>query len=372
MRRRKVNWDGPRPPWWPEGEPWPPERPHWEQMRRGFFWRAMAAIGLFVFVSIIGCVVLGWIGSILFVLFDPPNHAPGPPPFLFWRAGWVLVPIIVVSGVVAFITIRRVSSPMGVWLEAAGRVEAGDYTVRVPSRGPRELRQLASAFNAMTARLQQTEEQRRQLLADVTHELRTPLTVIQGEIEGMIDGVYPPDTARLATLLDETHVMARLIDDLRTLSLAESGSLKLYREPTDLQVLLGEAVAGFRGQTTVDLRVEVADTLPILDIDPVRMREVITNLVANALRYTPPDGRVLVRAACGPTGVELSVQDTGQGIAPDVLPHIFERFYRSPDSPGSGLGLAIAKNLVEAHGGTILAESTPGNGTCIRIHLPGG
>jgi two-component system sensor histidine kinase BaeS len=171
--------------------------------------------------------------------------------------------------------------------------------------------------------------------------------------------------------------LARLIDDLRTLALAESGALHLHREPTDFGVLAAETVASFRAQAEaagVELSATVADDMPLLEIDPMRIREVLANLIANALRYTPPGGKVQVAAQCDPDErhVVVSVSDTGTGIASENLPHIFDRFYKSGNSPGTGLGLAIAKNLITAHGGEISAQSDglAGSGTTIKFSLP--
>jgi two-component system OmpR family sensor kinase/two-component system sensor histidine kinase BaeS len=272
--------------------------------------------------------------------------------------------------------VRRAAIPIGDLLDAADRVAEGDYSTRAAEHGPREVRALARAFNSMAERLQTTDEQRRNLLADVTHELRTPLSVIQGNLEGLIDGVYPADEARLRAILDETQVLSHLIDDLRTLALVESGALNLQKEPTDLAALAGETTAAFRAQADaagVTLHAEVAPDVPVLNVDPVRMREVLANLIANALRYTPRHGKVAVRCSVErdrSTRVLVSVSDTGEGISPDDLPHIFDRFYKSPDSRGTGLGLAIAKNLVVAHGGLITASSEAGQGTTIRFTLP--
>ena len=275
--------------------------------------------------------------------------------------------IVLVSG------LRLLALPLGDLVEAAQRVEAGDLDLRVRTRGPRELRALARAFNAMLDRLRHNELQRQQLLADVTHELRTPVAVLQGNLEAMVDGVYPADAEHLGPLLEETRLLSRLIDDLRTLSLAESGVLELHREPTDLGVLVGEVIAAFRTQAEsggVDLRAEVPDDVPLAEIDPLRVREVLINLTANALRHTPPGGEVRIAAAAAAGSLRFSVADTGTGIAPVDLPHVFERFYKTADSTGSGLGLAIARNLVLAHGGEIVAESTAGRGTTIRFTLP--
>jgi len=229
----------------------------------------------------------------------------------------------------------------------------------------------------MASRLQVTDEQRRNLLADVTHELRTPLTVIQGNLEGMLDGVYAADEAHLKSLLEETQILSRLVDDLRTLALAESGALQLKKEPTDLVALIGETTAGFRAQADaagVALGVEVMADALLLDLDPERMHEVLSNLIANALRYTPRGGIISVRLgrthADGEQRTLVTIADSGPGITAEDLPHVFDRFYKARDSGGMGLGLSIAKHLTEAHGGTLDAESDPGQGTTMRITLP--
>jgi signal transduction histidine kinase len=255
---------------------------------------------------------------------------------------------------------------------AAERVADGDYTVRVPEKGPRAMRSLTRAFNNMAARLHQTDEQRRNLLADVTHELRTPLTVIQGNLEGMIDGVYPADEANLRAVLDETHLLSRLIDDLRTLALAESGALQLRKELTDPNLLISETVSAFQLQAeaaAVTLTATGAD-LPLILLDPARMRQVLANLLANALRYSPRGSTVLIGKESTDERIQITVKDSGPGIPAEDLPHIFERFYKSADSGGMGLGLAIARHIVLAHGGNIRAESEPGQGTTIQIELP--
>ena len=270
---------------------------------------------------------------------------------------------------------RRFAAPLGDLIDAAENVEAGNYSVRVRARGPRELRSLASAFNSMSGRLESSERERRRLLADVTHELRTPLTIMQGNLEALLDGVYPADPAHLEPILDETRVLSRLVDDLRTLSLAEAGALTLHREPTDIGQLLTDSVASFRVQADsagVELATVVDGVLPQLEIDPVRMREVLSNLLSNALRYTPRGGTVRVGASLSDGTVRISVRDSGPGIAAEALPHIFDRFYKSDESRGAGLGLAIAKSLVVAHGGEIDATSAPGQGTEMRFWLPTG
>jgi signal transduction histidine kinase len=367
-----------RPPWWPAHEPWPPQRPPWQQGRGRFFWRIGGLLLLLFVLTVGGCTLAFWLTAVGLGWIIAPPLRPGPEfgpfSFAFWRFGGGFGIVLVILGVFLVARVfRRIAAPVGDLMEAAGRVEAGDYTARVSEHGPREMRALARAFNAMTARLQHDEAQRRTLLADVTHELRTPLTVIQGHLEGIVDGVYPADESHLAPILEETRVLSRLIDDLRTLSLAESGALQLHREPTDLGVLAGEAVAAFRAQAEaagVELKVEVADSAPLVEVDPLRLREVLSNLISNALRYTPRGGSIRVTGEADARRATLTVRDTGAGIPPESLPHIFDRFYKSDESRGMGLGLAIARNLVMAHGGEIVAESAPGRGTLMRLTLP--
>ena len=241
--------------------------------------------------------------------------------------------------------------------------------------GSRSARQLVRGFDTMADRLETDERQRRTLLADVSHELRTPLTVVQGNLEAIIDGVYPADPAHLALILDETRVLGRLIDDLRTLALSEAGTLALHPEPTDPEILVTEVVRSFEpaaAAAAVTLTAAIDGDLPIVEIDPVRIREVLANLVANALRHTPSGGRVTVAGAVEDDGrwIRLEVRDTGPGIDPALLPHVFDRFVKGDDSRGSGLGLAIARQLVVAHGGEIAAESVVGEGTTIQVRLP--
>jgi two-component system sensor histidine kinase BaeS len=237
--------------------------------------------------------------------------------------------------------------------------------------------ELADGFNTRAERLENDERQRRSLLADVSHELRTPLAVLQGNLEALIDGVHPADEEHLGALLDETRVVSRLVDDLRTLALSEAGSLALHPEPTDLGVIVTEVAGSFRPTAEaagVNLAVEADETLPLLEVDPVRTREVLSNLVANALRHTPSGGEIRLAATTESNGswVRVRVIDTGSGIAPEDLPHVFDRFWKSPESRGSGLGLPIARNLVEAQGGHIGVDSSPGHGTTVWFRLPSG
>jgi len=247
--------------------------------------------------------------------------------------------------------------------------------VRVQERGPREARSVARAFNAMTARLEATDSRRRSFLADVTHELRTPLSIIRGQAEAIADGVYPSDAIHVAPILEATRTLERLVDDLRTLALSETGSLVLAREPVDLAVLVNgglDAFAASAESAGITLTEHVAADLPPIQLDPSRISGVLRNLLMNAIRHTPAGGTVAVTATRQGDQVTVEVRDTGRGIPPDLLPRIFDRFVKGPGSTGSGLGLAIARDIVQAHGGTIEATSQEGVGTTIRFTLPLG
>jgi signal transduction histidine kinase len=288
------------------------------------------------------------------------------------------------GAVVALVAVmRRVGMPLGAVMEGAERVAGGDYTTRVAEYGPPPIRALARAFNTMTERLQKHDRLRRDLMADVAHELRTPLTVMQGKLEGLLDGVYPRDDEQLAAIVEETHVLSRLIEDLRTVALSESGALKLQMEPTDVGILVRDTVQAFTGEASergVTLDVHVADNLAPLAVDPVRIREVVGNLLANALRHTPSGGSIEVRvyersrvsrtAPVADRAISVDVRDTGSGMTAEEIERAFERFHKGSASRGSGLGLTIARGLVTAHGGEIHASSEPGGGTTMMFSLP--
>lgn len=346
------------PPWWPEGQPWPP------------YGRAPPFVRRFVALGVVAFLVLVVGAGFLFrgAWWDEGGSQDGGPPWFV-----PLVPIAIVGSVVVRRAIRRTTLPLGEVMDAAGRVAGGDYDVRVEPQGAGEVRRLAESFNAMTAQLAAGDRRRRDLLADVAHELRTPLAVVQGNVEGMVDGVYPADTAHLSVVLDGTQRIARLLDDLFTLSTAEAGALRLHKETLDPGVVVADVVAAFRAQAEqagVDLDADASPGLPALDADPHRLRQVLGNLVANAVQATPAGGTVLVAARSAPPHARFTVSDTGPGIPADQLRTVFDRYVRSDASAGAGLGLAIARRLVEAHGGTITAESTPGAGTAITVTLP--
>ena len=362
-----------RPPWWPENEEWPPKR--WRHMRGTPFFRRMGCFFvLFTFFAFTGFLALLRVILAPFIEFHgiPPLEQPNIV-FPFGVAGFF---ILIITVFLAARSLRRMSRPLDDLVDASNKVAEGDFSARVDVKGPPEVRTLLHGFNSMAERLQVNDQQRRNMLADVSHELRTPLTVIQGNVEGILDGMYPADEARLQSILDETQVLSRLIEDLRTLALAESGALQLKKEPTDIEELIRDTVAGFETQAKekeVTLEMDLAQVDDV-NVDPQRIREVLSNLIGNALRYTPSGGMVKVGLVEAGSGLErealLFVEDNGPGIESTDLPHVFERFYKSSDSGGMGLGLSIAKYLVEAHGGKIWAESDAGEGTKISFTLP--
>ena len=362
-----------RPPWWPENEEWPPRR--WRYMRRGPFFRRMGCVFvLFTFFAFIGFLALLRFALAPFIEFHgaPPLARPD---FIF-PFGLVGFFILLSALFWGGRTLRRMSMPLDDLLDASNKVADGDYSVRVEAKGTPEIYSLMQGFNSMAERLQANDQQRRNMLADVSHELRTPITVIQGNVEGILDGLYPADEERLKSIIEETQVLSRLVDDLRTLALAESGALHLRREPTDLAELTRDAVSGFESQAKekeIRLELSVAE-IDELRVDPQRVREVLLNLISNALRYTSRGGVIKVGFTESASSTEKTavvfVEDNGPGIESADLPHVFERFYKSSDSGGMGLGLSIAKYLVEAHGGRIWAESELGKGTKISFTLP--
>jgi len=334
-------------------------------VRRRFFVRFAVGVTLISVLLIAGPIVV--VGQILSAFGLSDSAYPVAAVLL------ALILILALSGTAR--GARRFAVPFGALIEATGKVGAGDFSARVemPRHGMRELRWLVESFNSMAARLETDERQRRSLLADVSHELRTPLAVLRGELEAMIDGVHSIDEAHLTAAVDQIAMVTKLVEDLRTLALAEAGALALQKEPTDLAVLANESASSFESlAATAGVRVAVRmpDDLPLVDLDPLRIQQVIGNLVANALRYAPPGSVVSIVGEAGPHAVTIGVADTGPGIPPEMLPHIFERFAKADDSRGSGLGLAIARQLVEAHGGSIRAENPVGGGTTIVFELP--
>jgi signal transduction histidine kinase len=305
------------------------------------------------------------------VLFGVALLAGGLVGAMFGREGFhpfILFPILLIVLIAVAVSggIRRMTRPMNNLIDAAQRIESGDYSAQVPEWGSRDIRSVARAFNSMSARLKTIDEQRRSFMADVTHELRTPLSVIRGQAEAIADGVYPADSAHLAPILDATQTLDRLVEDLRTLVLTDAGNLVLNKEPIYLGQLVEDTVESFRSQgesAGVSLTTENAENMPAVEVDPARIRQVISNLVSNAIRHTPSGGSVKVAV----DSATLTVSDTGEGIPPELLPHVFERFVKGPNSKGSGLGLAIAHDIIVAHGGKLTISSEPTKGTVATI-----
>lgn len=274
---------------------------------------------------------------------------------------------------------RQVLAPVQALGTAARRLGRGDLTQRAPATGPREIRELADAFNHMAESLQEAERHRRNLVADVAHELRTPLFNIQGYLEAIKDGLLEPDEATIDTIHGQVMHLGALVEDLRLLAQAEGGELHLDLQPYSLDTVAAGVVEGFRVRADakgLTLVYAGHEGLPLAAIDLSRIAQVIGNLLDNAIQHTGEGGTITVRTvAQGPDSVVLSVEDQGEGIPPEALPLVFERFYRVDPSRarttgGTGLGLTIAKRLVEAHGGIIVAESVLGTGTTVSLRLP--
>lgn len=282
-------------------------------------------------------------------------------------------------GVVLSIALSRtLTAPLANLANAAHRFAARDWNQRVPVQGAQEIAEVATAFNAMADDLQKQEALRRSLIADIAHELRTPLAVMQGNLRAMLDEVYPLDRSEIATLYDESRLLGHLVDDLRELALADAGQLPLNLGTVNLREILQNASTNFSiAADAQNVRVELSgsEQLPGVRADSARVAQVLRNLLANALRHTPEGGTITLGAEPRGKLVRVFVRDTGEGIAPEDVPHIFERFYRADKSRtratgGSGLGLAIAKAWVEAMNGTIGVKSEPDKGSEFWFLLP--
>ena len=294
--------------------------------------------------------------------------------------GLLLVILLIFVGVIGW-SFRGFGTPLANLMAAADAVADGNLGAQVPERGSGDMRRLVRSFNRMARELQRADQQRRNLTADVAHELRTPLHVIQGNLEGILDGVYPPSEEHLRATLDETRQLARLVEDLQTLSLAEAGQLPLQMERVEVADLFSDVVTSFSSQAEslgVNLVTQTGSDPAQLVIraDALRMDQVLANLVVNALRHTASGGTITLQAELLKGSVRMRVSDTGEGIPAGDLPFIFDRFWRGDRSrshaggASSGLGLAICKQLVEAHHGRIDVESEPGHGTTFTIDVP--
>jgi len=313
--------------------------------------------------------------------------------------------VVLIVAVGAFLN-RRLNAPLQRLAAAARAVAAGDLNQQVEAGGSTEVAQVGHAFNEMTAALQEAETLRQNMVADVAHELRTPISVLQGNLWAIMNDAYPLEKAEISRLYDETRLLSRLVEDLRELALADAGQLHLNLCPTDVAQVIRHTVdnLGLAAEVQeVSLSAQLPDGLAPAQADPDRVAQVLRNLLVNALRHTPPGGSVTVSAASSThmyeaaassthmyeaaaakiETLEIAIADTGEGIAPEDLPHVFERFWRADPARtrsgigaeerlagGTGLGLSVAQSLVEAQGGRIWVESTPGEGTVFRFTLP--
>ncbi len=283
-----------------------------------------------------------------------------------------------IGAVLGLLFSRTLTRPLNRLVSAARAIAAKDLTHRVEPMGSVEVANVAHAFNDMAASLQKAEQLRRNLVADVAHELRTPLSVMQGTLTAQLDGVFPLDLTETAKLYDETRLLSRLVDDLRELAQAEAGQIQLNIGSIDLKRVITTTVGAFNGAASekqIRLNDEAADHLPLVKADSERVAQVLRVLISNALRHTPTNGSISISTTLLADSVEVSVRDTGDGIAPNELPYVFDRFWRGDKSRaretgGSGLGLAIAKQLIEAQNGSIGVESTIGQGSRFWFRLP--
>jgi signal transduction histidine kinase len=310
-----------------------------------------------------------------------PMPEPGPQPFIRSINQTFMLSIaasLILTTVLSLGLSRRILTPIEALTAAARKMEKGDLDQRVDVKSQDEIGELAHAFNAMAGGLSRADQLRRGLVSDVAHELRTPLANVRGYLEAMRDGVVQADAKVINSIYEEAMLLNRLIDDLQELAQAEAGQLKLARQPASPADLVTTAVAAAIPQAAergLTLKTELAPDLPLIAIDEQRIGQALRNLVANAIAHTPAGGEVMVSAVSNGENVVMSVRDTGEGIALEHQPFIFERFYRGDASRarttgGSGLGLAIVKQWVTAHGGQIEVASEVGKGSTFTMTLP--
>ena len=292
--------------------------------------------------------------------------------------GLISIFLAILTIVIGILLVRRMVNPLAQVIAAARAVAGGDLSTRVPVSGPDDLRALSDSFNHMAASLEQNDRERRDMLADIAHELRTPITVMRGRLEGIVDGIYPAHADQITPALEETYLLERLVEDLRLLTLAESRQLHFEKKEVNLTDLAHHVLDLFQAEAEdkkITLSSDVSIPAALAILDPQRTEQVIGNLVANAIRYTPEDGRVWITVERSEDNVSLTVNDNGPGIAGDDMSSIFNRFWRgeksrSRVSGGAGLGLAIARQLVEAQGGQISARNLPEGGLQVTCEFP--
>lgn len=382
-------------PWWTDARTWTAHRQEWRKRQHSLFKRLLLAfVGFLVLVA-------GSVGilTLVFTSLLGGNHDSA---LLVWIVGIGLaVGLPLLGAGIARIAFVNIARPLARVMSVADAVAGGDLSVRVPEdaaeRAGDDFAQLSQTFNRMLDELQRTLDDRRNLTADVAHDLRTPLHIIQGNLEGILDGVYEPTREHIEMLLEETHLLSRLIEDLRTLSLAESGYLQLHKEQVNVGELLADVTTSFGAQAEeagVSLQVDTSHFASspepgaagmseqdkaasgVIDADAMRLNQVLANLVGNALRHTPAGGTITLIGEPIEGGVRVIVSDTGSGIADEDVPYIFNRFWRGDvsrsheEGAGGGLGLAIVKQLVELHGGQVNVQSAVGHGTQFTVDLP--
>ncbi len=294
--------------------------------------------------------------------------------FLFWGA----LLAIGIALIITFVFSQRFTSPLRALTATARRLGKGDFSQRVNINSRDEVGELAQTFNSMATDLERTEKLRRNMVADVAHELRTPLSNVAGYLEAIRDEVVKPDTATIASLSEEVDLLARLVDDLQELALADAGELKLLRQPEDMLQLIEQSARAAQVKASekgLEITTEFPPNLPLVNIDYQRISQVLHNLLMNAIKYSDTSGKIIISAELQGQMVKVSVTDHGKGIPPEDLPNMFERFYRVDKSRarnggGTGLGLTITKRLVEAHGGTIGVQSELGRGSCFSFTIP--
>ena len=293
-----------------------------------------------------------------------------------------LLPTVLVSGALALFLATLVGyfllRPVHQLTTAAENLALGDLTQRVTVQGKDELATLGKTFNQMAASLEQAEKSRQTMTADIAHELRTPLAVQRANLEALQDGLYPLTMENLVPIMEQNQMLTRLVEELRTLAQTDYDTLALEKHPHNLAKLLEQIKENFKLQAArknIKLTFSPPSSCPPVEVDARRMNQVINNLVQNAILHTPEGGEIIISLDCLEKSLQISVRDTGPGISPEDLPHIFERFYRTDhsrakDKGGSGLGLTIAKRLVEAHGGTLTAQNHPAGGAVFKLNLP--
>ncbi len=291
---------------------------------------------------------------------------------------WVILSTLI--GMIAGIWMSRtLTAPLNRLAEAARALGKHDLSQRVTVQGSQEISELGQTFNQMAEQLERAEQLRQNLLADVSHELRTPLTALEGSLRATLDHVYELDEERLARLYSQTRHLTRLVEDLRVVAQAEARRLPLHLQPIDIRQIMTETVEIFSysaEERDITLTSKLPSHLPLMQADEARIRQVLHNLLANALRHTPSGGTVTIFAQPQPKSVQISITDSGEGISAEHLPHLFDRFYRtdkarSRDKGGTGLGLAIVKAIIEAHGGQVSAKSEGiKKGSTFMIDLP--